>query len=291
MRNTTLKDIIGQTKIKKCIRILLNTHQNAALPHLLFSGESGCGKTTFANAIKNETQKPIQFANGAKLKQIKEVLPYLARLETNSLFFIDEIHSVSSAVEEFMYTAMEDFVIDFTREERTIHMELPQFTLIGATTRSGGLSTPFRSRFGNHFQLEPYNHEDLRTITNNLLNHHNLRVKMGGIDNIVFRSKKIPRNLKNQVSWLSSFAKDAHINIMSNDNIDDAYVLIGIDKKGRNQNDRRYLDYLKRVNRPVGIKAIEAAIGIDAETIEKDIEPFLLRSRYISRTAKGRILL
>lgn len=291
MRNTLLGDIVGQKQIKKCIRILIDTHKNDPLPHILFSGESGCGKTTFANAIKNELARTIQFANGAKLKQIKEVLPYLARIEQNGILFIDEIHSVSSAVEEFMYTAMEDFFIDFVQDERPIHLDIPPFTLVGATTKSGGLSTPFLGRFGHHFQLAPYTEEDLAKIVEDLLKTKNLQVANGGIPNIVARSKKVPRNLKNQINWLKSYAQDLGKDSLNNEQIDEAYALIGVDKKGFDLNDRKYLAFLKRATRPVGIRAIEAATGIDASTIEGGIEPFLLRQRLISRTAQGRIIL
>jgi Holliday junction DNA helicase RuvB len=297
LRPQRMRDMVGQREVAQRLEIALNAARIRGEPlgHILFDGPPGLGKTTFATVIPKDLGVSFQIASGAALSAPRDVMPYLTNAEQNSIVFIDEIHRLPKVVEEFLYPAMEDFRIDIVLGEgvnaRTLNLNLPPFTLIGATTRSGLLSAPLRDRFIIREHLDFYTQEELAEIV--VRNAAKLRAELApeAANEIALRSRGTPRIANNHLRWVRDYAtsetKDGRISL---DVARDALAMKKIDILGLDELDRQYLETLIRRfdGGPAGVDAIAHTMNTDADTLEDDVEPFLLRIGLIVRTPRGR---
>lgn len=298
LRPRRMHEMVGQRDVIERLLIAIEAAQKRGEPlgHILFDGPPGLGKTTFATVIPAEMETTVQMANGAGLKAPKDLLPYLTNLSESSVLFIDEIHRVPKAVEEYLYTAMEDFRIDIVLGEgvsaRTLNYELRPFTLIGATTRAGMLSAPLRDRFQIREHLGWYNDAELCEI----VRRNAVKLRMPIDDDsaavIAARSRRTPRLANNRLLWVRDFSQSKHAGKVTGPIATAALDMIGIDKLGLDKQDRNYMDTLMRVfaGGPAGLEAIAHTMNVSGDTLEDEVEPFLLRSELIVRSRRGRMM-
>jgi Holliday junction DNA helicase RuvB len=297
LRPRLMAEMVGQLEVIERLRIAIEAAQKRGQPlgHILFDGPPGLGKTTFATVIPAEMGTTVQMANGAGLKAPKDLLPYLTNLSEGSVLFIDEIHRIPKAVEEYLYTAMEDFRIDIVLGEgvnaRTLNYELRPFTLIGATTRAGMLSAPLRDRFQIREHLGWYNHAELCEIVRRNSIKLEIPVDPASASVIALRSRSTPRLANNRLLWVRDYAQSRAGGKVTDEVAVAALDMIGIDILGLDKLDRGYLDTLMRVfvGGPAGLEAIAHTMNVSSDTLEDEVEPFLLRSELIVRTRRGRI--
>ncbi len=296
IRPLSLEDFIGQDSIKNSLKVFISSakSRNATLDHTLFYGPPGLGKTTLSGIIANELGVSIKHATGPSIEKVGDLAAILIGLSKGDVLFIDEIHRLPKAVEEVLYSAMEDFKLPIVagskRSAHTIVLELNPFTLIGATTRFGLISPPLRDRFGIVYHLELYKPEELRDIV--------LRdSKILGIDItedaallIGKRSRGVPRIAIQLLKRVRDFAEVKNLSKVNTEIVEEACESLRIDSYGLNDLDRKYLKniVLRFRGGPVGIEALSTAIGEDKGTIEDIIEPYLMKINFILRTPKGR---
>lgn len=288
-RPTSFDSIIGQTEVVNRLRISTEgcKKTGCVLPHVLIDGPPGLGKTTIAGAIATDMDVNLYVANAANLRSVKSVLPYLLRMTKRSVFFIDEIHRLPKLVEEFLYPVMEDFKINIVLEKEPEEIDIPAFTLVGATTSGGSLSQPFYDRFQIKEHLSFYTDIELANLAR--LNSTNLGLSMDDSDllEIAKRSKGTPRILNGRLQWYKNY-KTCHNNDVS---VNEIFAIQGIDENGLDVYDRMYLEVLRNnKGNPLGLKSISSLTGIAIETIENSIEPYLVRKGFVKRTQKGRII-
>jgi Holliday junction DNA helicase RuvB len=288
-RPKSFDEIIGQGEVIERLRISAMgcKMSSSVLPHVLIDGPPGLGKTTIASAIANEMGVTLYTLNAANIRSIKNLLPYIMGISARSVLFIDEVHRLPKAVEEFLYPIMEDFVLSISSEDTPETIDLPMFTLIGATTSGGSLSQPFYDRFTIKEHLSFYTDDDLAKVAR--LNSAKLDLEISDDDliEIAKRSKGTPRILNARLLWYKNF-KLCHAGPST---IDKIFSTQGIDSKGLDLYDRLYIDALrKNKGNPLGLKSISAMTGIALDTIENSIEPFLVRKGYVLRTQKGRVM-
>jgi Holliday junction DNA helicase RuvB len=289
-RPSRFGDIIGQDSVVERLKIIVSGCKNSAsvMPHTLIDGPPGLGKTTIASAIANEMEENLYVVNGANVRSIKNLLPYLMGIAPRSVLFIDEIHRLPKIVEEFLYPVMEDFVLSTVVEEKPEVIDLPMFTVVGATTSGGSLSQPFYDRFTIKEHLSFYSVDDLAKVARLNSEKLGLTIPDNDLKEIAARSKGTPRILNARLQWYKSFTSYHKDRTPS---IDEIFSNQGIDSKGLDLYDRMYIDVLKK-NRanPLGLKSISSLTGIAMETIENSIEPYLVRMGYVTRTQKGRVI-
>jgi Holliday junction DNA helicase RuvB len=258
------------------------------MPHTLIDGPPGLGKTTIASAIANELNVNLYTTNAANLRSVKNIIPYLMGIAPRSVLFIDEIHRLPKLVEEFLYPVMEDFVLTITLDKKPETIDLPAFTLVGATTSGGSLSQPFYDRFSIKEHLSFYNDTDLAKLARSNCDKLSISIDETDLVEIAKRSKGTPRILNSRLQWYKNY-KTCHPN--STESIDEIFSIQGIDQDGLDAYDRMYLNLLlSNKGNPLGLKAISSLTGIAVETIENSIEPYLVRKKFISRTQKGRVI-
>lgn len=297
LRPKLMDEMVGQSDVIERLRIAIEAAKQRGEPlgHLLFDGPPGLGKTTFATVIPAEMGTTVQMANGAGLRAPKDLLPYLTNLSEGSVLFIDEIHRVPKSVEEYLYTAMEDFRIDIVLGEgvnaRTLNYEIQPFTLIGATTRAGMLSAPLRDRFQIREHLGWYTQRELQEIV--LRNSVKLQIAVDNDSALVVaaRSRSTPRLANNRLLWVRDYAQSKNKGKVNQEITAAALDMIGIDTLGLDKQDRGYLDTLIRIfaGGPTGLEAIAHTMNVSSDTLEDEVEPFLLRSELMVRTRRGRI--
>lgn len=298
LRPQRLADVVGQRKVVERLQIMLNAARKRREPlgHLLLDGPPGLGKTTFATVLPKELGTECQITSGPALKAPKDLLPYLTNAGHGSVLFIDEIHRLPPAVEEFIYPVMEDFRVDIALGEginaRTINMKLKPFTVIGATTRSGMLTAPLRDRFVNREHLEFYDVEELTDII--LRNARKLRTEITteAAREIAIRSRGTPRKSNNLLRWTRDYVDSQADGNISTELARTALEKREIDPIGLDEQDRKYLLALVSVfaGGPAGLQALGHSINVPPDTIEDEVEPFLLRCGFIQRTPRGRML-
>ncbi|WP_404310327.1 Holliday junction branch migration DNA helicase RuvB [Neorhodopirellula lusitana] len=297
LRPRRMDEMVGQRDVIERLKIAIDaaTARSEPLGHILFDGPPGLGKTTFATVIPNEMNTSVQMANGAGLRAPKDLLPYLTNVSEGSVLFIDEIHRVPKAVEEYLYTAMEDFRIDVVLGDgvnaRTLNLELKPFTLIGATTRAGMLSAPLRDRFQIREHLGWYTRAELAEIVHRNAKKLSVVVDDGTADMIADRSRSTPRLANNRLLWVRDYAQSKADGKFDREITRAALDMIGIDELGLDKQDRNYLDTLMRVflGGPAGLDAIAHTMNVSSDTLEDEVEPFLLRSELLVRTRRGRL--
>lgn len=297
IRPKLLSDYIGQTQVREQMQIFIEAakRRDESLDHLLIFGPPGLGKTTLAHIIANEMQVSIRQTSGPVLEKAGDLAAILTNLERGDVLFIDEIHRLNPAIEEILYPAMEDGQLDIVIGEgpaaRSIKIDLPPFTLVGATTRAGLLTSPLRDRFGIVQRLEFYSVADLVSIVERSARILQLDIDKAGAEEIARRARGTPRIANRLLRRVRDFAQvkaNSHVNQLV---ADLALDLLEVDKAGFDMMDRKVL--LAIIERfeggPVGIESIAAAIGEERGTIEEVIEPFLIQQGYLTRTPRGRV--
>jgi Holliday junction DNA helicase RuvB len=296
LRPQRIRDMIGQRDVIARLDIVLDAARirGETLGHILFDGPPGLGKTTFAMAIPRELGVSIQIASAAALTAPKDVIPYLTNAEEGSVLFIDEIHRLPKAVEEFLYPAMEDFRIDIALGEgvnaRTINMQLRPFTMIGATTRSGLLSAPLRDRFVMREHLDFYTVDELTVIVTRNATKLSSPITSDAAREIAIRSRGTPRLANNRLRWVRDYATSKGDGSISQLVAEAALDMQGVDPEGLDTQDRKYLETIERVfhGGPAGVEAIAHTMNTALDTLIDEVEPFLLRSGFVIRTPRGR---
>lgn len=297
IRPDSFDEYIGQSDVKENIKVFVKAAKirETNLDHVLLYGPPGLGKTTLAHIIANELGSNIKTASGPTIEKSGDLAAILSTLDPNDVLFIDEIHRIPRYIEEILYSAMEDFKLDIIigsdGQSRNIKIDLPPFTLVGATTRAGDLSSPLRDRFGIVCKLEFYSDEELALIVKRTARVLNVSIEEDAALEIARRSRKTPRIANRLLKRVSDFALvEAEGNINS-EVVKNSLKRLKIDESGLDNADIEYLmSIIKKFNGgPVGIESIASSIGEEATTIEDVIEPFLLQEGYVKRTARGRI--
>lgn len=298
LRPQSMREMVGQREVYERLQIAVDAAAKRGEPlgHILLDGPPGLGKTTFATCIPRDLGVSLQIASGAALAAPKDVIPYLTNAEERSVLFIDEIHRLPKAVEEFLYPAMEDFRIDLTLGEgvnaRTINMPLRPFTLIGATTRTGLLSAPLRDRFQMREHLDFYTVTELAEIVRRNAGKLRVEIEPRAAEEIAARSRGTPRLANNRLRWVRDYALSRADGRITYSVACDALAMQGIDRLGLDPQDRKYLETIARVfgGGPVGVEAVAHTLNIAPDTLIDEVEPFLLRSELLIRTPRGRRL-
>ena len=296
LRPKTLNEYIGQDKVKENMSIFIQAAKGRGEPldHVLLYGPPGLGKTTLSNIIANEMNVNIRVTSGPAIEKPGDLAALLTNLAPNDILFIDEIHRLSRSVEEVLYPAMEDFALDIIigkgPSARSIRVDLPKFTLIGATTRAGQLTSPLRDRFGVIQRLELYSDEDLQVIIKRSAGILSIPCDDGGAYELARRSRGTPRIANRLLKRVRDFAQVMGDGVITTEIASVALDRLEIDQLGLASADRRILEtIIKNYNGgPVGLETLAAACGEEAVTIEDVVEPFLMRLGFLSRTPRGR---
>jgi Holliday junction DNA helicase RuvB len=296
LRPRRLNEVVGQRRVVERLRVALEASQQRRepFPHLLLDGPPGIGKTTLATVLPREMGVDFQLTSGAALSSPKDLIPYLTNATERSVIFIDEIHRLPRAVEEFLYPAMEDFRIDFVIGEgihaRTINMPLKPLTIIGATTRTGLVSGPLRERFLIHEHLDFYEVEDLAEIVRRNAARLKVRISEEACQEIARRSRGTPRLANARLRWVRDFATTRAGGDITATVAREALQMLEVDEEGLDAQDRRYLETLIRVydGGPAGVEALAATMNLSVDTLADEVEPYLLRRGFIIRTPRGR---
>ncbi len=297
LRPPAFSEFRGQEKIKDRLMLMVEAakQRDDVLDHILLSGPPGLGKTTLANIIANAVGCRIHTTSGPQIEKAGDLAGVLTNLEKGDILFIDEIHRLHPAIEEYLYPAMEDFRLDIIIDQgpnaRSIQLNLPKFTLVGATTRAGMLTSPLRSRFGLVNRLDYYTQEDLCAIIERSAGLLNVPVEPAGALQIALRSRGTPRVANSLLRWVRDFAQVRGNGIITEQLAHDALTMIEIDDDGLDEMDKRLLEAMiyKFNGGPVGLSSLAVAVGEDASTLEDVHEPFLIMQGYISRTPRGRV--
>lgn len=299
LRPPDFREFHGQEKIKDRLTLMVEAakQRDDVLEHVLLSGPPGLGKTTLANIIASSTGTTLHTTSGPQIEKAGDLAGVLTNVQKGDILFIDEIHRLHPAVEEYLYPAMEDFrldiIIDSGSAARSIQLNLPKFTLVGATTRAGQLTSPLRSRFGLVNRLDYYSREDLAIILERSANLLDIDITPEGALKIASCARGTPRIANNLLRWVRDYAQVRSDGTITAEVADKALAMIEIDQDGLDEMDIRVLEAViyKFSGGPVGLSTIAVAVGEDANTIEEVHEPFLIMQGFLKRTPRGRAAL
>ena len=297
LRPQRLDDLIGQDHVCENLSILIEAakQRDEAVDHVLLYGPPGLGKTTLAHIIANEMEAPIRVTSGPAIERTGDLAAILSNLHEKEIFFIDEVHRLGRAVEEILYPAMEDFALDFVigkgPSARSIRLQLPRFTIVGATTRLALLTAPLRTRFGATFRVDFYEQEALAAIVRRAARVLEVDIDESGAEEIAQRGRGTPRVALRLLKRVRDFAQVRADGYITAQVADDALDLLNVDERGLDDVDRRVLDTIitKFGGGPVGLDTIGAAVSEEPDTIMDVIEPYLLRLGFLDRTPRGRV--
>ncbi len=297
LRPPDFQDFHGQEKVTERLMLMVQAakQRDDVLEHILLSGPPGLGKTTLANIVATAVSSTLHTTSGPQIEKAADLAGILTNLQRGDILFIDEIHRLHPAIEEYLYPAMEDFrldiIIDSGPSARSIQLQLPKFTLVGATTRSGMLTSPLRSRFGLINRLDYYTHEQLAVIIKRSAQILELEIDELGALEVAKRSRGTPRIANNLLRWVRDFSQVKADGFINSQVAHDALTMIEIDENGLDEMDTRILEAMiyKFNGGPVGLSSLAVAIGEDASTLEEVHEPFLIMQGFVKRTPRGRV--
>jgi holliday junction DNA helicase RuvB len=297
LRPQSLDEYVGQETVKENLKIFMEAAKtrNEALEHVLIFGPPGLGKTTLAHIIANEMSGNIRITSGPAIERTGDLAALLTNLADNDILFIDEIHRLNKSVEEILYPAMEDHALDIVigkgPSARTLRLDLPKFTLIGATTKMSGLSSPLRDRFGNIYRLNFYKPNEIQQIINRAAKILNVEINEDACAEISGRARQTPRIANRLLKRVRDFAQVKKDGKIDKDIACDALKMLGVDPLGLDDIDRQVLNAIigKFSGGPVGLNTLASSISEEMDTIEDVIEPFLLQMGLINRTPRGRV--
>ncbi len=297
LRPSLFSDFTGQPKVKERLEIAVEAakQRGEALDHILLSGPPGLGKTTIANILAKAMGASVKATSGPTIEKAADLAGLLTNLEEGDVLFIDEIHRLQKTIEEYLYPAMEDFKLDIIIDQgpnaRSVRLNLPRFTLIGATTRSGLLTAPLLTRFGMRERLDYYCAADLDKIVARSANLLNVEIDPAGAHEIARRSRGTPRIVNNLLRRVRDYAQVRHDGRITKEVADKALAMLEIDENGLDEMDKRILEavIVKFGGGPVGVNSLAVAVGEEPDTIEEVYEPYLIMEGYLNRTSQGRV--